>query len=272
MIAAHAADVGASTYDAFAVCAPASPSVLPRRPFRMSESRLTRPPSPPSARPAAPAAATVPDPGARPQRDGGSPSCSQLPPNQWWTWYGLGEPHRIRWMSSGASGPPEAPPVVLVHGFGSSCGHWRHTLPGLTASARVWAFDLLGFGNSDKPPPCPRYPPDAAACGRAAPHGWSYAPPETARRQQTPCRCRPTCLQGREAQRAVQHRHLGIADPGFHPGAGRGAGLPRRPQPGGPGVPPGQRRLGVLPVRGGRLLVTASGESNGCTMESFPML
>ena len=42
--------------------------------------------------------------------------------------------------------------VLLIHGFGASLGHWRHTLPALAEQAEVYALDLLGFGASDKPP------------------------------------------------------------------------------------------------------------------------
>jgi pimeloyl-ACP methyl ester carboxylesterase len=41
--------------------------------------------------------------------------------------------------------------VLLIHGFGASVGHWRHTMPALAAQADVIAIDLLGFGASDKP-------------------------------------------------------------------------------------------------------------------------
>lgn len=42
--------------------------------------------------------------------------------------------------------------VLLIHGFGASLGHWRHTVPALAAQAEIFALDLLGFGASDKPP------------------------------------------------------------------------------------------------------------------------
>ncbi len=44
--------------------------------------------------------------------------------------------------------------MLLVHGFGASSGHWRHTIPALEADAEVLAVDLLGFGASDKPRSC----------------------------------------------------------------------------------------------------------------------
>ncbi|MEN9220276.1 MAG: alpha/beta fold hydrolase [Thermostichales cyanobacterium SZTDM-1c_bins_54] len=43
-------------------------------------------------------------------------------------------------------------PLVLVHGFGASIGHWRHNIPAWAAAGyQVWAVDLLGFGDSAKP-------------------------------------------------------------------------------------------------------------------------
>ncbi|MGA7937275.1 MAG: alpha/beta fold hydrolase [Kovacikia sp.] len=43
-------------------------------------------------------------------------------------------------------------PLLLVHGFGASLGHWRKNIPVLAAAGyRVFAIDLLGFGGSDKP-------------------------------------------------------------------------------------------------------------------------
>jgi len=44
-------------------------------------------------------------------------------------------------------------PLVLVHGFGASIGHWRKNIPVLAnAGYRVFAVDLLGFGGSEKAP------------------------------------------------------------------------------------------------------------------------
>ena len=43
-------------------------------------------------------------------------------------------------------------PLLLVHGFGASLGHWRQNIPALAAGGyRVFAIDLLGFGGSAKP-------------------------------------------------------------------------------------------------------------------------
>lgn len=62
-----------------------------------------------------------------------------------WTWNGL----PICYQAAGTEGPA----VLLVHGFGASWGHWRHNIPALAQSCRVYALDLLGFGGSAKPAP-----------------------------------------------------------------------------------------------------------------------
>jgi pimeloyl-ACP methyl ester carboxylesterase len=61
-----------------------------------------------------------------------------------WTWRG----HKIQYTVKGTGRP-----LVLIHGFGASIGHWRKNIPVLAAGGyRVFALDLLGFGASDKPP------------------------------------------------------------------------------------------------------------------------
>jgi pimeloyl-ACP methyl ester carboxylesterase len=43
-------------------------------------------------------------------------------------------------------------PLILVHGFAGSTYTWRHLIPLLTDHYTVYAYDMLGFGLSDKPP------------------------------------------------------------------------------------------------------------------------
>jgi pimeloyl-ACP methyl ester carboxylesterase len=62
-----------------------------------------------------------------------------------WTWRGF----PIAYQSYGDRGLP----VVLVHGFGASWGHWRKNLPVLGQTCRCYAIDLIGFGDSAKPKP-----------------------------------------------------------------------------------------------------------------------
>ncbi|OKH24644.1 alpha/beta fold hydrolase [Chroogloeocystis siderophila] len=45
---------------------------------------------------------------------------------------------------------PETKPLVLLHGFGTSIGHWRQNLDVLSESHTVYALDMLGFGASEK--------------------------------------------------------------------------------------------------------------------------
>ncbi|MBW4648560.1 MAG: alpha/beta fold hydrolase [Kastovskya adunca ATA6-11-RM4] len=61
-----------------------------------------------------------------------------------WTWKG----YKIQYTVVGTGKP-----LVLIHGFGASIGHWRNNIfPLAAAGYRVFAIDLLGFGNSEKPP------------------------------------------------------------------------------------------------------------------------
>ncbi|CDM96602.1 MAG: alpha/beta fold hydrolase [Limnospira sp. PMC 1291.21] len=41
-------------------------------------------------------------------------------------------------------------PLIFLHGFGASIGHWRHNLSVFSHSHPVYALDLLGFGGSEK--------------------------------------------------------------------------------------------------------------------------
>ena len=49
------------------------------------------------------------------------------------------------------SGPPDAPNIVLLHGFACSLGWWDKMSPALARDHHVIAFDLLGHGGSEKP-------------------------------------------------------------------------------------------------------------------------
>lgn len=41
-------------------------------------------------------------------------------------------------------------PLLLIHGLGASCEYWRYNIRALSQGYRVYAFDLPGFGRSDK--------------------------------------------------------------------------------------------------------------------------
>ncbi|MFQ6001511.1 MAG: alpha/beta fold hydrolase [Anaerolineae bacterium] len=40
--------------------------------------------------------------------------------------------------------------LLLIHGLGASCEYWRYNVKALSQGCRVYAFDLPGFGRSDK--------------------------------------------------------------------------------------------------------------------------
>ena len=59
------------------------------------------------------------------------------------------ESWRCHWRCTGAA---DRPALVLLHGFGASSGHWRANAEAIAAAGyRVYAMDLLGFGQSDQP-------------------------------------------------------------------------------------------------------------------------
>ncbi len=45
---------------------------------------------------------------------------------------------------------PGQTPLILLHGFGASIGHWRHNLEVLGQHNTVYALDMIGFGASEK--------------------------------------------------------------------------------------------------------------------------
>ena len=54
----------------------------------------------------------------------------------------------VNWVASGDRGKPK---LVLIHGFGASVYHFRNQLAVLGRDYRVFAFDMVGLGLSDKP-------------------------------------------------------------------------------------------------------------------------
>lgn len=54
-------------------------------------------------------------------------------------------------LACSAVGSPANPPVILIHGLMSHRGVWNSTIEKLKESFYCIAFDLLGFGESEKP-------------------------------------------------------------------------------------------------------------------------
>jgi len=63
-----------------------------------------------------------------------------------WVWRGWQTRYTYIRAASGTSDTP----LILLHGFGASIGHWRHNLAELADHHTVYALDLLGFGASEK--------------------------------------------------------------------------------------------------------------------------
>src|SRR5262245_50887727 len=51
------------------------------------------------------------------------------------------------------AGRPEAPTVILLHGYAAAADQWRPLMDRLAADYRLLAPDLLGFGEAPTPPP-----------------------------------------------------------------------------------------------------------------------
>src|SRR5215813_13921187 len=63
------------------------------------------------------------------------------------------------------AGDPEAPSLLLLHGFPTSSHVFRDLIPLLADRYHVVAPDLLGFGFSDAPGPADRLPPRPRSSG-----------------------------------------------------------------------------------------------------------
>lgn len=64
---------------------------------------------------------------------------------QFWQWRGFSIAYQTAGQEGGA--------VLLIHGLGASCRHWRKNIAVLAQQHRVYAIDLIGFGASAKPKP-----------------------------------------------------------------------------------------------------------------------
>lgn len=127
------------------------PSSTPRR--RGVPCSLPPPPRmtvvpPPLNAPPPPTPLTSPLPSPPPVND------DVLPRRVYSTWEWRG--YAINYRPPDEGTPPDAPPVLLIHGFGASVFHWAKNIPALAAAgSAVYAVDLLGFGASVKAPDAP---------------------------------------------------------------------------------------------------------------------
>jgi pimeloyl-ACP methyl ester carboxylesterase len=68
-------------------------------------------------------------------------------------WQQKGEMHHLLGhdIFAIAEGDPDAPTILLIHGFPTSSWDWHLIWPSLRQHYRLVCFDMLGFGFSDKP-------------------------------------------------------------------------------------------------------------------------
>lgn len=59
--------------------------------------------------------------------------------------------HRGHAVRTWVDGPPGGEPLLCLHGFPTASWDWHRVWPGLAERYRVFAFDMLGYGFSDKP-------------------------------------------------------------------------------------------------------------------------
>lgn len=67
-----------------------------------------------------------------------------------WVWRGWQTRYTYIHPTDSFKGHSPVQPLMLLHGFGASIGHWRHNLEELGQHHPVYALDLLGFGASEK--------------------------------------------------------------------------------------------------------------------------
>ncbi|MBW4647375.1 MAG: alpha/beta fold hydrolase [Kastovskya adunca ATA6-11-RM4] len=65
-----------------------------------------------------------------------------------WVWRGWQT--RYTYFRNAQTAVQGSTPVILLHGFGASIGHWRQNLEVLGEHHTVYALDMLGFGASRK--------------------------------------------------------------------------------------------------------------------------
>lgn len=65
-----------------------------------------------------------------------------------WIWRGW--QIRYTYQRCQSVSPVASAPLILLHGFGASIGHWRKNIQALSQHHTVYAIDLLGFGASEK--------------------------------------------------------------------------------------------------------------------------
>ncbi|NJL63351.1 MAG: alpha/beta fold hydrolase [Methylacidiphilales bacterium] len=69
-----------------------------------------------------------------------------------WVWRGWKTRYTYIRNQSHLNVDADSIPIILLHGFGASIGHWRQNLEVFSEQHTVYALDMLGWGASEKAP------------------------------------------------------------------------------------------------------------------------
>ncbi|MCE1273677.1 MAG: alpha/beta fold hydrolase [Chlorobiaceae bacterium] len=71
--------------------------------------------------------------------------------DRWFLWqFAEGQEARIRYQEFGPADSPYTP-LLFIHGYGGMLEHWNLNIPAFENRYRIYAMDLIGFGQSEKP-------------------------------------------------------------------------------------------------------------------------
>ncbi len=73
------------------------------------------------------------------------------PKDRWFIWqFAEGQEAKIRYQEYGPADSTSTP-LLFVHGYGGMIEHWNLNIPAFEEKHRIYAMDLIGFGQSEKP-------------------------------------------------------------------------------------------------------------------------
>lgn len=75
----------------------------------------------------------------------------KTPKDRWFIWqHAEDQETKIRYQEYGPKDSPFTP-LLFVHGYGGMLEHWNMNIPAFEDKYRIYAMDLIGFGQSGKP-------------------------------------------------------------------------------------------------------------------------
>lgn len=71
--------------------------------------------------------------------------------DRWFLWqFAEGQEAKIRYREYGPE-TSKLTPLLFIHGYGAMLEHWNLNIPAFEGKRRIYAMDLIGFGQSGKP-------------------------------------------------------------------------------------------------------------------------